>query len=195
MTMIKIPSLNWTNEKVLIIGTGESLTDDQVSIINNLSYKKIAVNDAIYKIENPDIHYACDRKWWDFHYKTLPDYEKTIRVSLEQTKYPEIYTVGNRGAHPGFCDEYGYVHDGRNSSFQACNLAYHYGCKTFILCGVDMGGTHFFGPHPQALRNTKNFTRMIELFETLTENSDIEIINCSPISKLTFFRYEDIRCV
>lgn len=194
MTKKNPPLLNWEDETVLIIGTGESLTQTQIDIINKLSYRKIAVNDAIFKIKNPDIHYACDRKWWDYHYKSLPRNLKTIKVSLEDTNYSDVYKVENVGANPGFARVFPQVNNGRNSCYQACNLAWHYGVKRIILCGVDMHGTHYFGPHPQGLRNTTNFNKMIELFSSLLKE-EVEIINCSPISKLTFFPYKDIQCV
>lgn len=59
---------------------------------------------------------------------------------------------------PGLSPEPHAIHTGRNSGFQAINLAYHFGAARIILLGFDMqvgqdGRRHWHGDHPKGLAN------------------------------------------
>ena len=70
----------------------------------------------------------------------------------------------------------------------ATYLAHQLGYKKAILLGVDCWGTHYFGPHPSPLKNTKphRFQVFQKQFATAKEKlSDMEIVNCSEGTALT----------
>jgi hypothetical protein len=64
------------------------------------------------------------------------------------------------------------------------------GAKRILLLGIDMQGTHFFGPH-KVLANTTpgRFAIFLQQFKVYaaTMPADVEVINCSPISALDTF--------
>jgi hypothetical protein len=66
----------------------------------------------------------------------------------------------------------------------------YYGAKRVLLLGIDMVGTHFFGPH-KSLTNTtpERFEFFMAQFAAYAEEMrpGVEIINCSPISALEVF--------
>jgi hypothetical protein len=78
---------------------------------------------------------------------------------------------------------------GCNSGLQGMRVARDkLGAKQILLCGFDMHGTHYFGKHPSALRNTdearrKHFHKQFSMWR----NREI-VINCTPGSALQTFR-------
>ena len=66
------------------------------------------------------------------------------------------------------------------------------GAKRLVLLGFDMHGTHFFGKHPEPLKNTteKIFKTHIRQFDGF---SGCEVINCTPNSSLTRFPLRPLR--
>lgn len=85
---------------------------------------------------------------------------------------------------------------GRNSGFQAINLAARFGCTRILLVGLDFSlrhGTHWHGNHPPPLTNPRQAT-VDEWRFILDSQADalaaagIEVINCSSTSALTRFK-------
>jgi hypothetical protein len=62
------------------------------------------------------------------------------------------------------------------------------GATRVLLLGFDLGGTHFFGPHPEGLKNTKlhRFEQFKRQFASYRPKG-VEIINCTPGSALTCY--------
>lgn len=86
---------------------------------------------------------------------------------------------------------------GKNSGYQAVNLAVHLGASRIVLLGFDMQaartGDHFFGQHryPGAVNTrAETFRDFREAFETAVEplqRLGVEVVNASPGSALTAF--------
>lgn len=82
---------------------------------------------------------------------------------------------------------------GCNSGLMAMDVAHRvYGAKKILLLGFDMHGTHYFGKHPDGLKNTteKRFSEHIAQFN-LWRGCDI--VNCTPNSALRRFPMMDLR--
>jgi hypothetical protein len=85
---------------------------------------------------------------------------------------------------------------GCNSGLMAMIAAREAGATKICLLGVDMHGTHFFGPHPKGLRNTDEGRRQVHLAQYATFRG-CEVINCTPGSALKAFpfgRIEELLC-
>lgn len=83
------------------------------------------------------------------------------------------------------------LRNGRNSGCAAINLAVHFGAVRVLLLGYDMGGSHWFGQHPQKLRSNPPYESYIAAFATLVEplhRIGVTVINCSRRTNLTTFR-------
>lgn len=77
-----------------------------------------------------------------------------------------------------------------NSGVLALEVAKMLGATRIELYGVDMRGSHFFGPYENGLRNTQPHQRLQHLKQYAKwakANRDIEVINCTPGSALTCF--------
>jgi len=90
----------------------------------------------------------------------------------------------------------GVIRYGGNSGYQAVNLAYLWGAGRILLLGYDMGHnglTHYFGDHPNGIQVNSPFKMFMKCFETIRpKDYGIEIINCTPGSKLDCFPRMDI---
>lgn len=65
-------------------------------------------------------------------------------------------------------------------------VARDYGAKKIILLGFDMHGTHYFGRHPEGLKNTTEIRFKQHMFQ-FRLFSGAEVINCTPDSALKRF--------
>lgn len=96
-----------------------------------------------------------------------------------------IHMLRNSGRE-GLSTEADGVCNGRNSGYQAVNLAVLAGAKRIVLLGYDMrfqnGKQHWFGNHPipnvehDFTQNAKHFRTMVEPLREL----GVEVVNCSP---------------
>lgn len=188
--------LDWTGRTVFLIGGGPSLTKEQVEHASRSGHKIIVVNNGYQICPEADVLYACDKKWW-LHYK--PDFPG-YKYSLEYDQ-DDVFKLTNTGGH-GIDFIWPGVRTGRNSGYQALNLAIHFGCKRIILLGYDMkyqnNKKHWHPDHPRPLNNFplgNKFAHHFEEAAPLLQEVGVEVINCSPDSALSCFRKADIRMV
>jgi len=182
----------WENETVVIFGSGNSITDEQIEKARELQCSYIAINDTYKRAEFADVLYACDYKWWNMHFEEiLFNGELWTQDLRAKREFGLNWVLGkNKNGLGGDC-----VHFGGNSGYQAINLAYLWGAKRIILLGFDCnlinGKSHWFGQHPQGLNQVQNFSIWISNFTSLAKDlaeQNIEVINCSMQSALECFK-------
>jgi hypothetical protein len=91
------------------------------------------------------------------------------------------------------------LRNGRNSGYQAVNLAFLYGASRIVLLGYDMqrwgGKTHFFGDHKHAASRPP-FDQFRRQFASLVKplaKSGVTVINATRHSVLTCFPKQPLR--
>lgn len=141
----------WPESTIVCLGGGPSLTQADVDVCRERA-RVIAIKDAVRMAPWADVLYACDAKWWHHHRKTLTF--EGPRYALEPT--PHATTLQNTG-FDGIETQPTGLRTGRNSGYQAINLAVHLGARRIVLLGYDMqrasnGEDHWFGAHPWRLR-------------------------------------------
>lgn len=177
------------------IASGPSLTKADCDYIRSLNIKTIVVNDGYRIAPWADILYACDADWWDTHYQAAvkafkgKKYTKTDKnPALNAAKDYKLQRIKGENAD-GLGEKS--LHYGKNSGYQAINLAYILGATKIILLGYDMGvtrQTHWFGDHPKSLQKNSPFSDFISAFNRMKpENHNLEIINCTRQTALTCF--------
>lgn len=180
--------------------SGQSLTEEQAELIRASGLPAIAVNDAYRRLPFAPVLYACDKAWWKVH-RGAPDFGGERWSSHEAGGNDKLATAEEFGlrlvaGRDGrvFSLDPSHIRYGHNSGFQAINLAILFGARRIVLCGFDMHGTHFFGAHPQPLRNPASYASFIRAFTTAAQElpDHISIVNCSPGSALTAFRKGDL---
>lgn len=177
---------------VVCLATGPSLTRADIEQCLGKAVI-IAVNDAHRIAPEADILYAADARWWKWHAdaKDFPGLKVSIR--LENTKHPDYVQLLDRTGEAGLELQPTGLRHGRNSGYQAINLAVHLGAKRIVLLGYDLqrgehGEHHFFGE--DRTKKAPPLSMFVPFFQTLVKplrEQGIEIVNCSRRTALTCF--------
>ena len=200
---------------IACIGTGPSLTQEQIQSARNKGFRLFACNDAIRWAPDAALLHACNWQWWDRRWpevKDLPCEKWTTRKESAE-KYGISYIAEvNR---PGLSTDPKLLHHGHSSGFQLVGQAYRAGADRIVLIGYDMkfapdydgkskqigsGPRHFFGEYEPELQHWPSVrvqqgrhVELIALYESVAKQGLVEIINCTPGSALNCFPRVDIR--
>lgn len=211
--MITVEKL-WPNSTIACVATGPSLTQADARYLRG-KLPVIAVNDAHLLCPWADVLYSSDHRWW-FHHDGVPKFAgrkygvgRDVGKADPYDDFPEIQILMNTGVQGLELDPIG-LKTGMNSGYAAINLAVHLGATKILLLGYNLsylfGKAHFFGNHPQPLQPSIEakkqpkdlYPSFLRNFETLVEplkQAQIEVINCTPRSALTFFPIQSLRDV
>lgn len=139
----------------------------------------VAVSDCFRLAPWADVLASCDGAWWranpdalDFagkKYGLMPDYSSVQGV--EKFEAPS----------------------GINSGLLGLLVAVKLGATKVLLAGFDMHGTHYFGPHPAPLKNTK--PERFEVFKRQFVHyrpRRVDVVNVTPGSGLDVFPKADL---
>ena len=197
---------DWPGCTVVCIAGGPSLTPAQVEACRNRfdengwRVRVIAINDAYRLAPWADVLYFCDDRWWQWHNAKLGGWKGLI-VRLQGGQHdfgdPRIKVLRNLDEKGGLSARRDGLHTGKNSGYQAINLAVLFGATRILLLGYDLqaplvGGrpkTHWFGDHPCGT-NPSVYDEMLPWFDTLPKPLaalGVEVINCTPGSALKTF--------
>lgn len=176
---------------VVCLGTGPTLTEADVAYVRGKA-TVVAVNDAFRLAPWAEVLYACDGKWWYWHWLKGARAFDGLKVALDQAakRYAGVTVLKKTGETGLELDPTG-LRAGRNSGYQAINLAVHLGAARIVLLGYDMrsnGKDHFFGAHPDSSKPP--YAICLQRFATLVEPlkaAGVQVINCTPGSALTCF--------
>jgi hypothetical protein len=183
----------WPESTVVILGGGASLVVEDVDAVRGRA-RVIAINDAHRLAPWADVLYAADARWWRY-YQGVPTFAGLkYALQVEAAIWPGVQVLRNTGECGLEPDPSG-LRTGRNSGYQAMNLAVHLGARRMVLLGYDMGRqagqpTHWFGEHPVLIRSASPFHTFLHHFATIVEplqQLGIEVINCSRWSRLDVF--------
>lgn len=198
MTLTTVPRL-WPSETVVCIATGPSLRQSDVDAVRGRA-RVIVVNDAYQNKATSclwaDALYACDAKWWGWR-KGAPEFAG-LKYTLDHPVVPKpkvwpgVQVLRNLGTTGLSLDSSG-LKTGRDSGYQAINLAVLFGASKIILLGYDMQGDHCFGSHPDKSR--PNFHASLAAYPTLVAPiaaAGVSIVNCTRTTALTCFPRSDL---
>jgi len=163
-----------------VLASGPSMNMQVASAVRGRC-KVMAVSDSYRLAPWADALCSTDGAWWRFHaealafagqkFCTAPEWKPVRGVLRAET------SLGN----------------GTNSGLLACEVAVRLGACRLLLCGFDLGGTHFFGPHPTPLKNTtaERFEQFKKQFAAYRPRG-VEILNCTPGSRLDCYPKRDL---
>lgn len=184
-----VPRL-WPGSTIVVLASGPSLTPQDVAYCRGRA-KVIAVKDAIRLAPWADVLYGCGADpgdWWKRHGDSLKDFSG-LRYTLDSNASRWATVLRNTGPVGLELDPSG-VRTGKNSGYQAVNVAVHLGARRIVLLGFDLeGNTHFCGPHPDSY-SRPNYREFAELFDTLVaplQTLGVEVFNASRSTTLTAF--------
>jgi len=187
-------SPDWQGLAAVIVGGGESFSAADARLIgmarNKDLIRVITVNDAVYPCWFADIAYACDIDWWKHH--PIPEFlGRKLRLDANPKKQvppADVETIKSLGEHG--LGKNGIYH-GRNSGYQALQVAFHLGASRICLVGIDMSGGHWFGEHPKGVRRGSplraTMSRNFDHLGPLLAARGVDVVNASPISTIRAF--------
>lgn len=165
-----------------VLATGPSLTADQVEAVRGRC-GVVAVSDAYRMAPWANALVSQDLSWWRHHKDAVGfagrKFSGAVREPIAGVEMVEVN---------------GCITTGTNSGLLACHVAVSkLGATRLLLLGLDLHGTHFFGKHPEPLKNTRpeRFEVMRRQFAQWSHKG-VEIINCTPGSSLTCFPMGDL---
>jgi hypothetical protein len=165
------------------VAGGPSVTQADVDALRG-RVPVIAVNDAYKLAPWADVLYACDAKWWAWH-QGVPSYAgPKYSIDRNAGRWPGVQVLRNTGTRGLELAPTG-LRTGRNSGYQAINLAAHLGAARVLLLGYDMGPapdgrTHWFGLHPDKVPSP--YGLMLHEFQGFNAEllaAGVTVLNCS----------------
>jgi hypothetical protein len=188
--MIPVPR-RWPGETVVLIGAGPSLTLEDVQACRGQA-RVIAINRSVELAPWADVLYACDAKMWKW-LGGAPSFTG-LKYTLDPDAriWPAVTILRNTGPLGLEADPSG-LRTGKNSGYQAINLAVHLGAARILLLGYDMapaptGVTHWHGEHPSGPASP--YPQMRAAFASMVEPlaaAAVTVINCSRRTALDTF--------
>lgn len=184
-----VPKL-WPGSTVVCIASGPGLTQANVDACRGIA-KVIAIKDSIRMAPWAPVLYACDAKWWIAHPETRA--YTGLKYGLEVPRdRPDVQILRNTG-DTGLEREPDGLKNGRNSGYQAINLAVHLGARRVVLIGYDMQPAgdqhHWFGRHVYS-NAAPPYKLFLDRFETIHEplrRAGITVVNATQGSALPGF--------
>lgn len=196
MTYAVVPR-TFPGATIVCLATGPSLCAEDVDFCRDRA-PVVAINDAVRLAPWADCLYACDRRWWERHPETATF--AGLKYGLRQVPSRPDVQLLDQGPDRGLSTDPSVVHTGKNSGYQAINVAVHLGATRILLLGYDMqaaigGPAHFFGNHPWG-----GVPAAFDLFRTLFETIvaplkaiGVTVINCTRETALTCFPRQPLR--
>ncbi len=192
--MTTVPRL-WPQATIVCLATGPSLTAADVDACRGRA-RLIAIKDAIRLAPDADVLYGAggdNARWWQKHGPTLQAFAG-LRYALHDDAATWATVLRNTGP-TGLERDPGGLKTGKNSGYQAINLAVHLGAARILLLGYDQyqapnGPKYFFGNRPATDQNRSPFVDFLPTFETLVaplQALGVSVVNCSRETKLTCF--------
>lgn len=183
---------------VAIIAGGTSVTTEQIEHVRERHGRGvdrvIVVNRSYRAAPWADVLYACDAAWWNRE-AGAPAFRGPYRFALEEgaARWPGVVVLRDCGVE-GLEENPAGVRNGRNSGYQAINVAVHLGARRVVLLGFDLtngprGRRHHYEDRdaPGALP-FEMFLRHFASIRAPLDALGIDVINCSPITVLQTFR-------
>lgn len=165
-----------------VLCTGPSMSQAVAGSVRHL--RVIAVNTAFELAPWADALAANDYAWWREH----PKAKQFPGRKFSTNRIPGVERVETHRA----------ISTQSCSGVLALEVAKQLGASRIFLLGADFHGSHFFGDYGGDLKNTTEDWRRVHanqfaLWKRL--NPQVEVINCTPGSKLECFpmaRLEDV---
>lgn len=203
-----------TGRTVACIGTGPSLTLEQVDTARDKGCLLFGCNLVFRLIPDLSVLYAVNSAFWDYYWPEVRDHpcEKWTTNKQSAEKY-NINWIAEKNA-PGLSQDPSIVHHGHGSGFTQVNLAYLMGAQRIVLLGYDLkyapdyngktqdvGSTprHYFGEYPAVMQHWPSVSvrdgvhvELLDLYRSVAKQGAVEIINCTPDSAIDCFPHMDI---
>lgn len=187
--MVEVPRI-WPGETVVILASGPSLTREDVEYVRGKA-RVIVINSTVDLAPWADVLYACDGRWWHWR-KGAPEFQgMKYSIDIQASRY-DVTVLKSTGVE-GLELRPHALRTGKNSGYQAINLAVHFGADRIVLLGYDMqpgpnGEEHHHPDHPNRSRSPyPSFRAQFPALVAPLQALGIEVVNCTRQTALTCF--------
>lgn len=181
----------WPGETVVCIASGPSLTTDDVEYCRGRA-KVLVINTSILLAPWADAFHACDGRVWRWHKEAVQAFGG-LKFSLDGAAAEYGAAVLGNGGMWGLSTDPGVICNGRNSGYQAMNIASLLGASRIVLLGYDMQPgpqheSHWHGDHPN--KGQPPYNACVAAFRTIAQPLaalGVAVVNCTRRTALDMF--------
>lgn len=177
----------WPGATFVLCASGPSLTRDDVAHVAAAhvagAVRVVVVNTTYELAPWAEVLYACDASWWATHPGAAAFGGLKYALEPAASRFGAV-ALRNTGARGLEASPTG-LRTGRNSGYQAINLAVHLGAARIVLLGYDLqlgphGETHWHRPHPQARRSPlADFRPYFATLAAPLAEAGVEVVNAT----------------
>lgn len=202
---------------IVCIGTGPSLTPEQVEAARRKGLTLYACNNAIQLAPDAELLYSVNLHWWDHYWGEVRDLpcEKWTTNITAASRY-DLNWIAEKNA-PGLSTDKSCIHHGHGSGYSLVSMAYKMGAERIVLLGYDLkyapdydgrahhigsSPRHFFGEYPASMQHWPSVwvqdgvhMELLELYRSIHAQGLVEVINCTPDSAIDCFPRVDIDAI
>jgi len=181
---------------IVCIGAGPSLKKEDVAACEIAGFSLMVVNSSFQFACYPEYHYAADTRWWQRNYAftQMSSRKFSIQHNSRDQGHPGIRQM-ERGRTEDFSDSWPTLATGKNSGFQAINLAYLLGFRCVVLLGYDLGfgsngEKHCHPDHPDYNPLDVTIAEWIRIFDKaapIMQGLGLSVINATRNTTLECF--------
>lgn len=186
---------------VCAIGTGPSLTLEQVDVARSKGFRLFGANRVFQIVPDLEVMYAVNSAFWATYHGEAKGHscQKWTTNKQAADAYGLNWIAERFGA--GLCTEPGVIFHGHGSGYSLLGVAHKLGAERIVLLGYDMnypqgydghqrtigdGKRHYFGEYPTEMQHwPKNpWVDLIPLYRAIYEQAEMELVCCTPGSAL-----------
>ena len=195
-----------THSTIVAVGTGPSLTLEQIDTARRKDFTLYGVNRTFADIPDLAVLHGCNTEFWDHYAEQVKDHpaQKWTTRPEAAAKYPWLNYIAEVDKS-GLSTDPKVLHHGHSSGYQLVGLAYHHGATRIVLIGYDMrfpagydgkarvtgGKRHYFDEYPAPLQHwpsvqVRNGVHdgLVEYYRSIKDQGLVEIVNATPGSAL-----------
>jgi len=200
---------------VVCIGTGPSLTLEQIQSAREKGFTLYGCNLAYQIVPDLAVLYGCNKGFWGYYWDRGLREHRAEKWTTNKSAAREygLRWIDEKN-RMGLSADPSYVHHGHGSGYTLVNLAYLLGAERIVLLGYDLkyapdydgkarqvgsSPRHYFGEYPDELQHwpSQKVARgvhyeLVDLYRSVAEQGLVEVINCTPDTALDCFPRIDI---
>ena len=193
-------------QTVACIGTGPSLTLEQIDAARAQGFALYGCNRVFEIVPDLQLLYGCNASFWDTYGEAAKAHgAECWTTNLQAAFKHQINWIGEKFGM-GLCTEDQVIHHGHGAGYSLVGMAHKMGAERVLLLGYDLkypsdydgkaqkvgtGQRHYFGEYPKHLQHWPSqqvkggvHVELVELYRSIHEQGLIEIINATPGSAL-----------
>jgi hypothetical protein len=195
--------------RVCCIGTGPSLTLDQIDAARKAGMGLFGANRVFEIVPDLEVMYAVNGAFWDYYYDEASKHpcQKWTTNKDAAEKYNLNWIDEKWGE--GLCPVPNLIHHGHGSGYSLLGVAHKLGATELYLIGYDMkypkdydgyqqitgGDRHYFGEYPASMQHwpKRPWVDLLPLYKSINDQGLVKVVSCTPGSALNdFIPYMDI---